>query len=74
MTEQVGPKLSAALRAQASGLSTGSPVGPTPPPAAVSPGHGRTQANPRLPAWAVLALAVLLGAIAGGLAGVISIW
>lgn len=27
-----------------------------------------------LPAWAVLALAVLLGTMAGGLAGVISAW
>ena len=71
MTEQVGPKLSAALRAQASGLGTGSSAEVTHPPAA---SHGRTQASLRLPAWAVLTLAVLLGAMAGGLAGVISTW
>ncbi len=71
MSEQVGSKLSAALRAQASGLGTGSPGAPTP---AAAPGHGRTPAKSRLPAFAIVALAALLGAMAGGLAGVISTW
>ncbi|MGH3843415.1 MAG: hypothetical protein ACRDS0_18520 [Pseudonocardiaceae bacterium] len=74
MSEQVGPTLSAALRAQASGLGTGSPVPPTSAPAVASPGNGRTQADPRLPAWVILTLAVVLGAMAGALASVISTW
>ncbi|HEU0086172.1 MAG TPA: hypothetical protein VFQ77_00705 [Pseudonocardiaceae bacterium] len=60
-------RLSAALRAQASGLAIAAPA-PAP--------DGRTGRRVRsgLPAWAVLALAVLLGALAGGLAGAISAW
>lgn len=58
--DQVPRQLSAALRAQASGLGIGSPAGSAP--------------SSGLPGWAVLALAVLLGALAGGLAGVISVW
>ena len=44
------------------------------PAAAVSPGRGPAHAKPGLPASTVLTLAVLLGAMAGGLAGVISTW
>lgn len=75
--DQVPRQLSAALRAQASGLGTG------PPPGAVAdarqvpplrPGHAAERGRFGLPGWAVLALAVLLGALAGGLAGVISVW
>jgi hypothetical protein len=40
----------------------------------VSPGREPAHAKPSLSASAVLALAVLLGAMAGGLAGVISAW
>ncbi|HZS22703.1 MAG TPA: hypothetical protein VFA63_17180 [Pseudonocardiaceae bacterium] len=67
--DPVGRKLSAALRAQASGLDASPPreSAPDRPP-------GAAHAPPRLPAWAVLALAVLLGAMAGALAAVISIW
>lgn len=67
--DPVGQKLSAALRAQASGL------GASPSPG-FDPNHGPDSAHtqPRLSAWAVLALAVLLGAMAGALAGVISAW
>ncbi len=72
--DQVGPKLSAALRAQASGLGTGSPAAPTPPPAAVAPSRGRARATSRMPGWVILVLAVVLGAAAGGLAGVLSTW
>jgi hypothetical protein len=57
--DQVVPKLSAALQAQASVL--GSQGGRQPP-------------KRRMPGWAVLALATVLGATAGGLAGVISTW
>ncbi|MGH3821906.1 MAG: hypothetical protein ACRDRA_03545 [Pseudonocardiaceae bacterium] len=71
MSDQVGPKLSAALRAQASGLGTGSPGGPT---ATRPPSREQARAKPRMPGWVVLLLAVLLGAMAGGLAGVISTW
>lgn len=72
-SDPVGRKLSAALRAQASGLGAqgsqpqgGQPQGSQPPSSAAR------HARPTLPAWVVLALAVLLGAMAGGLAGVIS--
>jgi hypothetical protein len=67
--DPVGRKLSAALRAQASGLGA-SPLpesAPDQPPVAV-------HAQRRLQAWAVLALAVLWGAMAGALAAVISLW
>ncbi|MGH3784247.1 MAG: hypothetical protein ACRDRO_27410 [Pseudonocardiaceae bacterium] len=83
MTDDVHQRLSAALRAQASGLSTGSPTGtgspggpaayPAPAPA-VSLGRKPAHAKPKLPASTVLALAVLLGVLAGGLAGLISAW
>ncbi|MGH3898999.1 MAG: hypothetical protein ACRDTA_12275 [Pseudonocardiaceae bacterium] len=63
--DQVDRRLAAALRAQASGLGGGSPV-----PHRRQPARRRTG----LPAWAVLALAVLLGAMAGALAGVVSAW
>ncbi|MGH3770433.1 MAG: hypothetical protein ACRDRW_03390 [Pseudonocardiaceae bacterium] len=77
MTDEVHRKLSAALRAQASGLGAGSPVGPAPgsrSARAVSPGRGPAHAKPGLSAATVLILAVLLGTVAGGLAGVISAW
>ncbi|MGH3868358.1 MAG: hypothetical protein ACRDQ4_20005 [Pseudonocardiaceae bacterium] len=70
-------KLSAALRAQACGVGLGSPLelASHPRPAgAVSPGRGPAHAKPRPSASVVLVLAALLGAMAGGLAGVISIW
>lgn len=72
--ERVGPKLSAALRAQASGLGTGSPAAPTSAPAALAPNRGRARATSRMPGWVILVLAVVLGAMAGGLAGVLSTW
>jgi hypothetical protein len=77
VTEEVHHRLSAALRAQASVVSPGSPVGPAPRPrpgSAVSTGRGPAHAQPRLSGSALLALAVLFGAMAGGLAGVISAW
>ncbi|MGH3775085.1 MAG: hypothetical protein ACRDRR_05005 [Pseudonocardiaceae bacterium] len=61
----VDRRLAAALRAQASGLGAAAPV-----PARRRPARHRSG----LPAWMVLTLAVLLGAMAGGLAGVVSIW
>lgn len=67
MTPEQVQRLSAALRAQAVGLTTGAPAEPA---RAAQPERTR----PGLPAWAVLALAVLLGAMAGGLAGAISAW
>lgn len=71
MSDQVHRRLSAALQAQASGMET-------PPPAAGTdrgPDREPAHAKPsRLPAGAVLALAILLGAMAGGLAAVISLW
>ncbi|MGB6163892.1 MAG: hypothetical protein WCF33_05810 [Pseudonocardiaceae bacterium] len=70
-------KLSAALRAQACGVGPGSPLGfaPHPRPAGpVSSGRGPAHAKPGPSALMVLILAALLGAMAGGLAGVISIW
>jgi hypothetical protein len=67
-------QLSAALRAQASGLGTGPSTGSAPDARQV-PGHPPARGRLGLPGWAaVLALAVLLGALAGGLAGVISVW
>ncbi|MGH3825749.1 MAG: hypothetical protein ACRDQX_01035 [Pseudonocardiaceae bacterium] len=66
-------RLSAALRTQASWLGTGSPTG-TGSPARTEPGRGPAHARPRLSASTVLVLAVLLGAMAGTLAGVISAW
>ena len=73
----VDRRLSAALRAQASGLGTGPSTGSVPearqaPP--IRPGPAPARDRTGLPGWAVLALAVLLGALAGGLAGVISVW
>ena len=66
-------RLSAALQAQASGLETPPPAVGTDrgPVADREPAHAKPR---RLPAAAVLALAVLLGAMAGGLAAVISYW
>ena len=69
--DQVPRQLSEALRAQASGLDTGSLTGSAP---SLRTGHATTRDRSGLPGWAVLALAVLLGALAGGLAGVISVW
>ena len=74
MTDEVHRRLSAALRAQASGLSAGSPSSPAPAPTAGSSGRKPAHAKPRLSASTVLALAVLLGLVAGGLAGLISAW
>ncbi len=74
MTDEVHRRLSAALRAQASGLSTGSPRFPALAPTAGSSGRKPAHAKPRLSASTVLALAVLLGLVAGGLAGLISAW
>ncbi|HEY3894939.1 MAG TPA: hypothetical protein VGL88_06180 [Pseudonocardiaceae bacterium] len=73
MSDQVHRRLSAALQAQASGVVT------TPPAAGTGrgpvPDREPARAKPdRLPAAAVLALAILLGAMAGGLAAVISYW
>ncbi|HZE01833.1 MAG TPA: hypothetical protein VE155_08710 [Pseudonocardiaceae bacterium] len=73
MTDEVHRRLSAALQAQASGLSTGSSL-PAPAPAAGSSGRKPAHAKPTLSASTVLALAVLLGLLAGGLAGLISAW
>ena len=73
----VDRQLSAALRAQASGLGTGSPARAAPEAPqvpAIRTGHAATRGWLGLPGWAVLVLAVLLGALAGGLAGVISVW
>jgi hypothetical protein len=78
--DQVGRKLSAALRAQASGLGASPSQASTPvhPPGPVHPpvrsGRRSLHARPSPSAWAVLVLAVLLGAMAGALAGVISTW
>jgi hypothetical protein len=74
--DQMDRQLSAALRAQASGLGSGSPPAhwsgsPQPGP---PPGHRAVQRRPPMSAWSILALALLLGAMAGGLAGVISAW
>jgi hypothetical protein len=74
MTDEVHRRLSAALRAQASGLSTGPPGGPPPASAAASSGRKPAHAKPRLSTSTVLALAVLLGVLAGGLAGLVSAW
>ncbi len=74
--DQVPRRLSAALRAQASGLGAESPLesAPNPRPAPVSRGREPAHAKPRMSVSTVLGLAVLLGAVAGGLAGVISTW
>ncbi|MBV8996925.1 MAG: hypothetical protein JO115_04225 [Pseudonocardiales bacterium] len=86
MTDEIHRRLSAALRAQASTMRSSAvgsgPVGsglpgersPSRPVGAVSPRRGPAHARRRLSVWTVLALAVLLGAMAGGLAGVISVW
>ncbi|MBV9011927.1 MAG: hypothetical protein JO272_07735 [Pseudonocardiales bacterium] len=62
MNDQMDRRLSAALRAHASGVGLGSGR------------RGPAHAKPSPSAWRVLVLAVLLGALAGALAGVISIW
>ena len=72
--DQVGRKLSAALRAQASGLGPSQSQVSTPVPPPVRPGRRSLHARARPSAWAVLILAALLGAMAGTLAGVISAW
>ena len=72
--DQVGRKLSAALRAQASGLGASQSQASTPALPPMRPGRRSLHARPRPSAWAVLVLAVLLGAMAGALAGVISTW
>ncbi|HEY2764015.1 MAG TPA: hypothetical protein VGJ13_08400 [Pseudonocardiaceae bacterium] len=76
--EQV-QRLAAALRAQASGFPAAPPIpasGSLPEHEQVSPPPERRAAQGRsgLPVRVVLVLAVLLGATAGGLAGVISAW
>ena len=81
--EQV-QRLAAALRAQASGFPSAPPI-PAPPMSASGPRpehqqvppppeHGAAQGRSGLPARVVLVLAVVLGATAGGLAGLISAW
>jgi hypothetical protein len=73
--DEVHRRLSAALRAQA--LSTGSPMetaSHSRAASAVSPGREPAHAKPRLSVATVLALAVLLGVLAGGLTGLISAW
>ncbi len=74
MSDDQVQRLSAALRAQAAGMATGFPPGQelSHPASGQVPPAAQTRAG--LPAWAVLALAVLLGATAGGLAGAISAW
>jgi hypothetical protein len=68
-------QLSTALRAQASGRQAGTPdARPPRTDSAVQPARGPSATKPQLPAWAVLALAIWLGAMAGGLAGVVSTW
>lgn len=67
-------RLSAALRAQAAGMAAGFPVGPELPQTGPGQVPPAAQTRAGLPGWAVLALAVLLGATAGGLAGAISAW
>ena len=72
--DHVGRKLSAALRAQASGLGASPSQASTPVHPPVRPGRRSLHARPSPSAWAVLVFAVLLGAMAGALAGVISTW
>ncbi|HET9255596.1 MAG TPA: hypothetical protein VFO16_10385 [Pseudonocardiaceae bacterium] len=74
--ETLNKKLSAALRAQASGLGSGQTEAPgTRSSPAAGPSRRRSSpATHRLPAWVVLALAAALGAMAGGLAGAVSTW
>lgn len=79
-------QLSAALRAQAAGLAAGHPVNTGAEPAGGGSGAAQTGAGqsttgaagpppgPTLPGWQLLGLAVLLGGLAGGLAGAISAW
>ncbi|MDQ4103254.1 MAG: hypothetical protein M3186_05945 [Actinomycetota bacterium] len=67
--DQMPRRLSAALRAQASGPGPGSSLG-----SAHHPRSAPVRAKPRMPASALLGLALLLGAVAGGLAGVVSAW
>jgi len=77
VNDHVDRRLSAALRAQASGWGMGSSEGSASHARQAPPmlsGHEPPQARRRLPGWVVLAVAVLLGAMAGGLAGVISVW
>ncbi|MGH3787519.1 MAG: hypothetical protein ACRDRG_13430 [Pseudonocardiaceae bacterium] len=62
-------RLSAALRAQASGLGPESSWGP-----AANPRPAPAHAKPKMPASTLLGLALLLGVVAGGLAGVVSAW
>lgn len=69
MTDQVHRRLSTALRAQAAGPGS-APGDQQGPPIGDEPARARRA----LPGWVVLAVAVLLGAMAGGLAGVISAW
>ena len=64
---EVHQKLSAALRAQVRGLGAQPPGGP-------APARGPAHARPGLSGPRVLVLAVLLGAMAGAVAGVISAW
>ncbi len=66
VNDEVDRRVAAALRAQASGMGASVPV----PPGR----RGVERHRNGMPAWAVLALAVLLGAMAGGMAGVISTW
>ncbi|HEY2725186.1 MAG TPA: hypothetical protein VGI84_10920 [Pseudonocardiaceae bacterium] len=76
--EQMHRQLSAALRAQASGLGSGAPPAAPPGRSGAPGGSGDTADEPpqrqRTSAWTVLSLAVLLGTVAGALAGVISAW
>jgi hypothetical protein len=81
MPEEVHRRLSAALRAQASGVGhvsgveQGARTGPRDRAAsAESSGRGPAHARPGLSATVVLILAAVFGALAGGLAGVISAW
>lgn len=65
-----GEQLSEALRAQAAGLQAFGQQ----PGSSDARTHLRSAPPPRLAAWAVLVLALLLGAMAGGLAGIVSTW
>ncbi len=69
VTEEIavnGDQLSEVLRAQAAGLQAGSSDARATRP--------RPASSSQLPAWALLVLAVLLGTMAGGLAGIVSTW
>ena len=66
MSDGVDRRVAGALRAQAAGLGSG---------AAVPSGrHLARRRTGGLPGWAVLALATLLGGLAGVVAGVVSAW